>query len=434
MPGMGASHGWAEIDAERKREILEAIASGSATRGPAHAEIDLTDRCNVACYFCNQMDVRTKEQLSIEHLEALVDELADAGLKSVRLSGGGDPLFHSDVVRFLDHLAGRGVLVDNLTTNGARLTPDVADRLVRHAAREVIFSLNAVDADDYRRMMQVPPWTFDRVLENVRHLVERRGAANRPAIVVQFLLDQKNYRELPRMYELGRSLDADRIAIGLVLAIPGGRIDPSLLLNGDVETAERLRPFFERVLARDVQDRRLHLEFPVPSWNAMLAEIRGQIGYPPEASGFATASSFREENGHCFFGWYTATIRGNGDMYPCCLLMTPDYEPLGNAAAGRFSDQWTGPGFTRLRTEMREVLVSGSSAAWDPRRYRALRPQCVEHGKCWLKNVYFRGDEEFYAELARVLERLRRNRGWAAIAGERVRAWTGKLLRAAARG
>ena len=431
---MGASHGWAEIDAERKREILEAIATGSATRGPAHAEIDLTDRCNVACYFCNQMDVRTKEQLSIEHLEALLDELARGGLKSVRLSGGGDPLFHSDTLRFLDHLAHRGIVVDNLTTNGARLTRDVAERLVANGAREVIFSLNAVDAEDYHRMMQVPSWTFDRVLANIRHLLERRGAATRPLVVVQFLLDEKNYRELPRMYDLGRSLGADRIAIGIVLAIPNGRIDPAVLLRGDAETAERLRPFFEQVLVRDLQDRRLQLEFPVPLWNAMLAQIRGQIGYPPEASGFATAASFREENGHCFFGWYTATIRGNGDMYPCCLLMTPDYKPLGNASSGKFADQWNGPGFTRLREEMRDVLVAGSSAAWDPTHYRVLRPQCVEYGQCWLKNVYFRGDEEFYAELGRVLERLRRTRGWKARAGERVRAWTGKLLRVAARG
>ena len=432
---MRASHGWAEIDAERKREILGAIASGTATRGPAHAEIDLTDRCNVACYFCNQMDVRTKEQLSIQHLKVLVDELADGGLKSVRLSGGGDPLFHSDIIEFLDHLDLRGVVVDNLTTNGARLGPDIAERLVAHRAREVIFSVNAADAEDYHRMMQVPLATFDRVLANVRHLVERRGAGRHPGIVVQFLLDQRNYRELPRMYALGRELGADRIAIGLVLRIPGDRIDPSLLLSGDNETGERLRPYFEQVLLSDRNERRLQLELPVPAWNVMLAQIREQIGYPPDASGFATASSFRDENGHCFFGWYTATIRGNGDLYPCCLLMTPDYKPLGNASSGRFADQWNGPGFTRLREEMRDVLVAGGSAAWDPGRYRVLKPQCVEHGQCWLKNVYFRGDEGFYAELGAALEKLRRRdrlTGWPRRIGRSVRAWTGRLLEGAA--
>lgn len=49
---MRGSHGWAEIARERKWEIIDAIASNRATAGPAHIELDLTDRCNVACYFC----------------------------------------------------------------------------------------------------------------------------------------------------------------------------------------------------------------------------------------------------------------------------------------------------------------------------------------------------------------------------------------------
>lgn len=432
---MRATHGWAEIDAERKKEILRAIASGAATRGPAHAEIDLTDRCNVACYFCNQMDVRTRDQLSIEHLKALVDELSDAGLKSVRLSGGGDPLFHADVVEFLDHLSRRGVVVDNLTTNGARLGAEIAERLVANRAREVIFSLNAVDEQDYQRMMRVPPATFARVLANIRALAARRGSHTHPAIVVQFLLDQKNYRELPRMDALGRSLGADRIAIGLVLRIPGDRIDPSLLLSGDDETGERLRPYLERVLQRDRDDPRLQLDFPVASWNVMIGQIRARLGGSPGAPSFSTAPSFRDENGHCFFGWYTATIRGNGDLYPCCLLMTPDYPPLGNVSTGRFDEHWKGPAFAGLRSEMRDVLVSGERAAWDPNRYRLIRPQCVEPGLCWLKNIYFRGDEEFYRRLAATLGRMRWRARWARwprTARARASALAGRLLRAAA--
>src|SRR4249919_137663 len=144
---MAGSQGWAEVSRERKREIIEAIVSGKPTKGPVHAEIDLTDRCNVACYFCNQQDVRTKDQISIEHLRSLVDELADAGLKSARISGGGDPLFHRNILEFLDHLHARGVVVNNLTTNGALLTPEVPRSLIDHEAHEVVVSLNVDEAD-----------------------------------------------------------------------------------------------------------------------------------------------------------------------------------------------------------------------------------------------------------------------------------------------
>jgi MoaA/NifB/PqqE/SkfB family radical SAM enzyme len=409
-PAMRGSHGWAEIDAARKDELIAAIESGGATRGPAHVELDLTDRCNVACYFCNQQDVRTTQQISLEHVRALLDELHATGLKSVRFSGGGDPLAHRDFASVLDHLAARGIVVDNLTTNAALLGPEIARRLLgegsREPAREILVSLNAATASDYARMMQVKPVVFDRVVANVRHLVEERGERSSPAISVQFLIDRRNFTDLPLMYELGRSLGADRIPVSLVLNIPLARIDPAVLLHPD--DGELLRPLFREILRLDRDDRRLQIHFPVPAWNAMLDEMKRELGYPAELPLFPTAAAFREKNGHCFFGWYTATIRGNGDLYPCCLLMSPGYEPLGNALEGRFADHWNGPAFTRLRGEMRGVLLEGERAEYDPKRHRHIQPQCVTQGACWLKNMYFRGDEEFYSRLAAALERARR--------------------------
>jgi MoaA/NifB/PqqE/SkfB family radical SAM enzyme len=407
---MQSSHGWAEIDEERKREILAGIASGRATRGPVHAELDITDRCNVACYFCNQQDVRTKDQISLPHLFRLVDELAATGLKSVRLSGGGDPLFHSGVVEFLDHLQSRKIIIDNLTTNGALLGPEVAKRLVANRAREVIFSLNAIGQDDYHRMMKVQPGTYHKVLQNIRGLVAARGDSKYPGIVVQFLIDRKNFTELKPMYELGCELGADRIAISNVLNIPLERVDTTLLLIA--EDGEAIRPHLEQILALDKDARKLQILFPVPYWNAMADEMRQRLGYGPNTSTFTTAPSYKEENGHCFFGWYTATIRGNGDMYPCCLLMSPDYKPMGNALNGHFVDHWNGPAFTKMREEQREVLIAGDKARYDPKKHEILKVNCVEYGLCWLKNMYFRGDEAFYARLGKVLEKARRRDRW----------------------
>jgi MoaA/NifB/PqqE/SkfB family radical SAM enzyme len=406
MERVRGSHGWAEVGEARKREIIAGIASGRATRGPVHAEIDLTDRCNVACYFCNQQDVRTKDQISLPHLTRLVDELAQGGLRSIRMSGGGDPLFHHGILEFLDHLQARGIVIDNLTTNGALLGPEIARRLVAHRAREVIFSLNAVDEPDYRRMMQSQPATFHRVVENVKGLVRERAGGDAPNVVVQFLIDRLNYRELPRMYELGRSLGADRIAISNVVNIPLERIQEDRLLH--VEDGEALRPYLAEILRCDKTEGLLQISFPVPQWNVLLAELKQEVGYPPDEVRFPTAASYREENGHCFFSWYTATIRGNGDMYPCCLLMLPDYKPLGNAINGRFVDHWNGPEFTRMRQEQRQVLLAGDAARFDPAQHKVLRPQCVEFGLCWLKNMYFRADESFYADLGKALALARR--------------------------
>jgi len=406
---MRGTFGWAEVDRKRKRELIRAIAWGRPTKGPVHVELDLTDRCNVACYFCNQQDVRTKEQISYEHLAALIDELAGTGLKSVRLSGGGDPLAHRDVGRVMDRLHERGVVVDNVTTNAALMTREIAERLVRYEAREVIVSLNAVDEADYARMMQVRPAVFHKVVENVRALAASRPGGECPTIIVKFLLDRQNFERMPEMYELGRSMGADRIRLSAVLEIPLDRIERSLLLAP--EDAATARPYLERAIAADRDRKLLLIDFPIQGWNEMALEIyRGQ-GHMPLLPVRPTAESFRDENGHCFFGWYTAVIRGNGDMYPCCLLLSPEYTPIGNAAKGKFSDQWKGPGFTRLRVEMRSVLLKNPSR-FEPETYTTIKKQCVEPGMCYLKNMYFRGDEDFYARLGRAMTWARRRSRW----------------------
>jgi MoaA/NifB/PqqE/SkfB family radical SAM enzyme len=399
----GASHGWAHITAERKRELIAAILSAEATPGPAHAELDLTDRCNVGCYFCNQQDTRSKNQIPLERAAALIDELVGTGLKSVRLSGGGDPLFHRDILGVLDHLSRRGVVIDNLTTNGVALGPEVASRLVRDGAREVVVSLNAVDAEDHHRMMRVKPDRFARVVANVRGLVTARGEADRPVVVVKFLLDRVNFHRLVDMYELGRSLGSDRISISWVEPIPHERIDPDLFVTPEDRWAAR--PLVEEVFRRDRGRNLLELYVGVTGWNEMIAEARRTGG--SGASPAPTAPAFREENGGCFFAWYSTAITGNGNLHPCCMLINPDVEPLGNVLQGTFAEHWHGPAYTTMRREMREVLISQGRLEYSPKRFEVLQPPCVQPGRCWLKNAFFRGDDDFYRELGAALDRAR---------------------------
>jgi MoaA/NifB/PqqE/SkfB family radical SAM enzyme len=403
---MRGTHGWAEVSRERKREVIAAIVANRPTRGPVHVELDLTDRCNIACYFCNQQDLRTKESIPVPKLTELIDEMSANGLKSVRLSGGGDPLFHRDVLTAIDHLEARGVIIDNLTTNAVALTPEIAKRLVDNKAREVQVSINTADAEDYARMMKVKPALFDKVVENTRRLVEIRGDSIYPSIVLQFLLDRTNLPRLVEMYELGRSLGVDRIAINPVIEIPLDRIDDAVLLKRDDRHAAE--PLIEEILRRDKDAGLLQIDFAIRDWNQMIHEVRLRLGVLPD-NAYPTASSFRVENGGCFFAWYTAAITGNGDIRPCCLLLNPDVKPLGNVHETKtFTEQWNGPAFAKMREEMREVLLMKGKVPFSPKRFEILKQPCVTDGLCWLKNMYFRADEEFYAELDRELETMRK--------------------------
>jgi MoaA/NifB/PqqE/SkfB family radical SAM enzyme len=398
------SHGWREISAEDKRDVIDAIASGRAPKGPLHLELDISDRCNVDCYFCNAMDVRTKENVPFERVTQILDDAVSTGLRSVRFAGGGDPLFHRNIEQVIDYVHSKGLVVDNITSNALGLSHGVAEKMVAGKTREIVVSLNAADADDYARMMQVKPAIFDKVVANVEHLVALRGEREHPCIVVQFLVDRANYAKMPQMYELGRRIGADIIVINLVLEIPRKRVDPKLVWQaGDAET---LRPLFREVLIADRDAGLLELSFEFESWNAMLRDLETELGTTVR-TGYTTSPSFKVENGGCFFGYYTAVVRGNGDMYPCCMLINPEYTPIANAMHGSFNDQWQGEGFTRLRGEMREVLLAGGAEFYSPERFKTLKPQCVDPHACGLKNMYFRGDDDFYRDLGKALDAAR---------------------------
>lgn len=409
---MASSLGWSEVSSARKGELLEAICDGRATRGPVHVELDLTDRCNAACSFCNQQDLRTRRELPLARVVELVDELAVAGLRAVRLSGGGDPLVHRDIAAVLDHLAGRGVVVDNVTTNGIALDAGVARRLVRQRARELIVSLNTVGADDHRRLMGVGG-RYQRVLDNVRRLVAERGDARLPAVVVQFLLDRDNLPLLPDMVALAEDLGVDRAAVNVILQVPNGRVDAARLLGpADVDA---VRPHLRAALERDRDRGRLQVCFPFPSWNVMLAELEAELGLEVW-SGFETAPSFGDANGQCFFSWYSAAISATGAVYPCCMLLNPTSRPLGSVAEGSFLALWHGRAFARMRTEQRDVLLTGGRIAYRPGRFEVLDRACVEPHRCGLKTLFFRGDESFYRALAVALEPIRRREvGWLGV-------------------
>lgn len=402
----GSTHGWSHLTAERKRTLIESILRRGTTEGPLHAELDITDRCNVACYFCNQQDTRSKLQLPCQRVIRLVDEMADRGLASVRLSGGGDPLHHKEILAILDHLAHRGVVVDNLTTNAVAMDGEVVERLVRHEAREVNVSLNAADGQDYQRMMAVKPALFEKAVANTRMLVKRRDTSKWPLVSVQFLLDRTNGARAVEMYRLAESLGCDRVILSAVQQIAADRLDPRELLSA--KDADRLLPHFVQ-LFQIADPSRLEINLSSRGLGEMVGAAMQEADWE-SVNTFPMAPSFREEDGGCFFAWYSTAVTGNGNVYPCCQLIRPDQAPLGNVLQEGMDEVWTGKRYSELRGEMGEALLEGADKIHPAGRFRVLQDVCHRPGLCWLKNLYFRADDGFYGELSAALRKQRQRK------------------------
>lgn len=105
------------------QELLEKLRNGSGM--PVSAWIAPTDVCNAKCSFCS-VGERAGDVLPFGVIKGFIDQLVPLGLKSVTLSGGGNPLLYKckltgmDINDVVDYIHRQGVQVA-MITNGMPL-------------------------------------------------------------------------------------------------------------------------------------------------------------------------------------------------------------------------------------------------------------------------------------------------------------------------
>jgi len=114
--------GWKYLTEDDKNTILRGIRDGVAYGGPYHVEIHPADRCNIDCFFCSTAALRGTDEVPLTRLEEMIAELKACGTRAIRLSGGGEPLFHRKAKDFLRTIAASGIPIENLTTNAVLLS------------------------------------------------------------------------------------------------------------------------------------------------------------------------------------------------------------------------------------------------------------------------------------------------------------------------
>lgn len=90
-------------------------------RGPVSINLDLTSACNFACPHCvDSTIINTARTLEFETIRGSIETMADQGLLSVILIGGGEPTLHKDFEKIVRILKERRMQV-GIVTNGSKL-------------------------------------------------------------------------------------------------------------------------------------------------------------------------------------------------------------------------------------------------------------------------------------------------------------------------
>jgi MoaA/NifB/PqqE/SkfB family radical SAM enzyme len=412
-----ASLGWNHLTDADKASIARGVRDGVAYGGPYHAEIYPADRCNIDCFFCSTAAIRGNDELPLSRIEELMSELRDAGTRSVRLAGGGEPLFHRKTKDMLRAIAAAKLPIENVTTNAVLLGDEVAQLLIG-ACDEITVSLNTADPESYASMMQTPARNFERVLANVRNLIaeRKRQHAKRPVIELQFLAWRDNYKTIPRMYELARELDVDSIVFNGL-----GFLRPDQMMSAE-QTAEMMR-LYEQVVRVDEYRRIAIIDSYEQDIRPQLAEMNARIMAERNARGtFGRLAHFvtrrdvplaqkiqhhrkvaklqkidREIAGldePCLIGWHSLVVRTTGMIAPCCILQA---SPLGNIFKQPLREVWFGEEYARFRRELSRIIRERAAWSHDAEADRTVVPMCGGKSAevCPIKSFYYRTDVPF---------------------------------------
>lgn len=372
--------GWRFLnDLDKKSVYREILKPSRNAPGPFHLEIHPTDICNANCYFCNTASFRESESLPWPLLRNILEDAASHGLRSVRLSGGGEPLIYAQFTELIECLLARHIQLGNLTTNGIALQGTKRELVEQALPAYLTVSLNFATPEAYARGIGLKPGVFDHVCTNIADYVAyitKNRLCEQSEIHTQFFITRETIEDIPAMFQLAANLGVTAVTFrGL-----GGRALEERL---DDHQRRRIIELLEP-LAHEFRERcwimfDLDMEGLGNQTRAIAAAIRPS-SQDPKSTAVPESS---KEMPFCLIPFYSATILPSGLVYPCCMLMHEKrVRPLGNIRKASLAKIWNGKNYRRCRNEIRESMIHAGPAPLCGHRCRHTSAACWYPGAC----------------------------------------------------
>jgi radical SAM protein with 4Fe4S-binding SPASM domain len=242
--------------------------------------IELTNRCNLACVMCpvNRDMERERHDLEPEVFRRLIDENPDVDL--VLMFQWGESLLVRDFHERVRHATDRGIRV-MVTSNGTLLSERMCERILSSGLERITFSVDG-GCETHER---IRGFSYDRLRANVERLVRMRDERGSPlGIDVNMTLWEENEHEaeavreawrdlvdrvqfIPRFVDAPRSTPCRELWRGAMVVHSNGKVVPCCrdvegeLVIGDARE-ERLAEIFNGEPMRRLRDLHRRGRFP----------------------------------------------------------------------------------------------------------------------------------------------------------------------------
>lgn len=320
---------------DRAVRLVDRFESGLAA--PICLTWELTYACNLSCVHClSSSGRRDPRELSTEQCKALIDEFQRMQIFYVNI-GGGEPTVRPDFWELVDYATAHQVGV-KFSTNGVRITPEVAARLAASDYVDVQISLDGADAavNDAVR----GPGSYDMAIRALENL----AAAGFKDAKLSVVATRHNIGQLDQFREI-----ADRYGATLRLT----RLRPS---GRGADVWDELHPLPE-------QQRELY-EWLLRNGDGVLT---GDSFFHLSAFGEALPGL-----NMCGAGRVVCLVDPVGDVYACPFAIHDRFHAGNVVADGGFATVWNE---SELFGQLREP--TGGGACSSCAHYDACRGGCM---------------------------------------------------------
>jgi len=300
----GTKLGW-HLDRVRAWERGERIA-------PITIDMALTRACNYACHFCYAMlQENDREVITKEVITNFLDDCAEIGVKGISLVSDGESTISPVFQHAVTHGSERGISMAS-GTNGFIFNRRKLEEVLPHLTYLRI-NISAGERQRYAQIMGVREDWFDRVIQNIRDMVDIKKKNNLPVTIgLQMVLDPRYGDQIMPLARLGKELRPD------YLIIKHCSDDEEGSLGVDYEAYDQLVPLLKEAEALSDSEYSVQVK-----WSKI--EAKGKRSYQ-----------------RCYGPPFMLQISGSGLVAPCGMLFNERYKKLhiGNIVEQRFRDIW----------------------------------------------------------------------------------------------
>ncbi len=297
----------------RMESLLYLLSRGRRLPRPRLVQIEVTNRCDLACRTCTRGKLTAIGDLPFDRFLRVLDRFDR--IDTLWLSGQGEPLLHPELPRMVRACAERGITGTILHTNAMQLRGPMLEELADAGLGELRISVDGGSAEEVEYLRDGADLRV--ILENAAAFTAR---SKTPA-AFYVLLNRKTHASVRLLPEL-----AARAGVRTIYA---------------VETV----PFRDLSREREVYDRR-EFQFaglPAEARLRTLAALR-RAG---RAHGVRISVDLKWTRVHCREPMRKIYIDWQGNVTPCCRIHHEVF--VGNLFEDGLDGVWYGPALARWR-------------------------------------------------------------------------------------